>query len=119
MSNLSDIYLDLREEQANKFAGAFLLPARAFARDMHAPTLGSFYRLKPKWKVAIGAMIKRAEHLGFLSDSEVKRMWIALARKGQFAWFRTYGDAKRELSKLSTTKDHLFLLVSKTKEVTS
>lgn len=82
MSNFPDVDHDLRERQASEFAGAFLLPARAFARDMHAPTLDSFLRLKPKWKVAIGAMIKRAENLGFISDRELKRMWITLARKG-------------------------------------
>jgi Zn-dependent peptidase ImmA (M78 family)/transcriptional regulator with XRE-family HTH domain len=72
----------LMERHANEFAGAFLLPARAFAREMHAPTLDSFYRLKPKWKVAISAMIMRAEKLGFISDSDYRRMWITLARKG-------------------------------------
>jgi Zn-dependent peptidase ImmA (M78 family)/DNA-binding XRE family transcriptional regulator len=82
MSYISDGDHGILEQQANEFAGAFLLPARAFARDMHAPTLDAFYRLKPKWKVAIGAMIKRAENLGFLSERETKRLWIALARKG-------------------------------------
>jgi Zn-dependent peptidase ImmA (M78 family) len=81
------------EQQANDFASAFLLPARAFAMEMHAPTLDSFRRLKRKWKISIGAMIIRSEKLGFTSDLEVRRMWIALARKG----WRTHEPLDDEL----------------------
>jgi Zn-dependent peptidase ImmA (M78 family)/transcriptional regulator with XRE-family HTH domain len=110
MSNLSDTDHDLRERQASEFAGAFLLPARTFARDMHAPTLDSFYRLKPKWKVAIGAMIKRAENLGFISDGEIKRMWIALARKG-WRVHEPYDD-ELEVEEPKVCKNAIDLLIS-------
>lgn len=82
LTNLSPSDHAIQEQQAHDFAGAFLLPARAFARDMYAPTLDAFCRLKPKWKVAIGAMIMRAQDLGFLSDRDIKRLWITIARKG-------------------------------------
>jgi Zn-dependent peptidase ImmA (M78 family) len=44
----------LREQQANIFSGAFLLPAGEFRKDVFAPTLGTFRSLKPKWRTSIG-----------------------------------------------------------------
>jgi Zn-dependent peptidase ImmA (M78 family)/transcriptional regulator with XRE-family HTH domain len=70
------------EEQANRFAGAFLLPAQSFARDVYAVTLEALRSLKAKWKVAIGAMLKRAETLGFISDYQLQRTWVAYSRRG-------------------------------------
>ena len=70
------------EEQANAFAGAFLLPAQSFARDIYAVTLEALRSLKPKWKVAIGAMLKRAEAPGFISEHQVQKTWIAYSRRG-------------------------------------
>ena len=42
-----------------------------------------------------------------------------MARHGQLALFRTYGDAKTEPSKVPATNDNLFLLFSQTKVLTS
>ncbi len=44
---------------------------------------------------------------------------IALARHGQLALFRTYGDAKTEPTRVPATNDTLFLLFSQTKVLTS
>ena len=44
---------------------------------------------------------------------------IALARHGQLALFRTYGNAKIEPGKVPATNDSLFLLFSQTKVLTS
>ena len=44
---------------------------------------------------------------------------IALARHGQLALFRTYGNAKTEPSRLPAANDTLFLLFSQTKVLTS
>jgi Zn-dependent peptidase ImmA (M78 family)/DNA-binding XRE family transcriptional regulator len=70
------------EQQAHRFAGAFLLPAESFARDVYAPTLDALCSLKPKWKVAIGAMIKRLQDLDIVSEDESKRLWINYNRRG-------------------------------------
>jgi len=70
------------EQQANRFAGAFLLPPESFARDIYAPTLDVLRSLKPKWKVAIGAMIKRLENLDIISENEARRLWINYNRRG-------------------------------------
>jgi CubicO group peptidase (beta-lactamase class C family) len=44
---------------------------------------------------------------------------IALARRGQLALFRTFGNAKTEPTKVPATNDNLFLLFSQTKVLTS
>lgn len=72
----------LTERQAHYFASAFLLPARRFSEEVWAPTLEGFRSLKPYWKVSIGTMISRCEHLGILSPAQSKRLWIYMNRKG-------------------------------------
>ena len=44
---------------------------------------------------------------------------IALARHGQLALYRSYGDAKTEAARAATAEDTLFLLFSQTKVLTS
>lgn len=51
---------NLMENQAHRFAGAFLLPADSFAADVKTPvTLDSLLLLKQRWGVSVGAMIMR------------------------------------------------------------
>lgn len=71
------------EEQAFRFASAFLLPARSFVSELWMPTLDAFRSLKERWRVSIGAMIKRSQELELLSGDEAKRMWINYSRR---AW---------------------------------
>jgi Zn-dependent peptidase ImmA (M78 family)/DNA-binding XRE family transcriptional regulator len=72
----------LTEQQAHYFASAFLLPATRFTEEVWAPTLEGFRSLKPYWRVSIGTMIVRCEHLGILSPEQSKRLWIYMNRKG-------------------------------------
>ena len=72
----------LMEDQANRFSGAFLLPEHEFAKDLHTVSLDLLRALKAKWRVSIGAMIKRAAHLGFLSETQERRLWINYSRRG-------------------------------------
>lgn len=72
----------LIENQAHYFSTAFLLPADTFSNDLWAPTLDSFRSLKGRWKVSIGAMIKRCEELGIINEEQVKRLYINWSRRG-------------------------------------
>lgn len=73
-TDFNDIYLEehrLIEQQADTFAGAFLLPKDAFLKDLHYPNNLNFYiELKKKWKVSIQAMIVRAFHLGAINYNQ-------------------------------------------------
>jgi len=70
------------EEQAHRFAGAFLLPAAPFGDDLFVANLDALLAIKPKWKVSVGMMITRARQLGFISEETTKKLWINASRRG-------------------------------------
>jgi Zn-dependent peptidase ImmA (M78 family)/DNA-binding XRE family transcriptional regulator len=72
----------LMEDQANRFSGAFLLPEKTFAHDIHSISLDTFRAIKGKWRVSIGAMIKRAANLQLISQDQERRLWIGYTRRG-------------------------------------
>lgn len=63
------------EKQANRFAGAFLLPRTAFSSEVISTSITYFQQLKKRWGVAIAAMIYRCKDLGILNGSQVKYLW--------------------------------------------
>lgn len=76
---------DLIEHQAKYTACAFLLPHRSFPSEIYSLSLDGFLALKARWKVSIGAMIKRARDLDILSETAEKRLWKYRATRG---WHR-------------------------------
>lgn len=72
----------LIENQAHRFAGAFLLPADAFSNDFSAPTLDALQALKSKWNVSIQMMLHRAQDLSLISTEQAQRLWINRTRRG-------------------------------------
>jgi Zn-dependent peptidase ImmA (M78 family) len=62
--------LDKIEKQANRFAGAFLLPRETFAKEVLGTSIGYFKYLKERWGVAISAMVYRCKDLGVLSKNQ-------------------------------------------------
>ncbi|HEY3373530.1 MAG TPA: ImmA/IrrE family metallo-endopeptidase [Candidatus Aquicultor sp.] len=69
------------EEQAHRFAAAFLLPMEPFCEDLFAVSLDAMRAMKPRWKVSIALMIMRARQAGFLSEEAEKRLWTNLSRR--------------------------------------
>ncbi len=74
----------LLEEQANRFAGAFLLPVDGFTNDIGALlTLNSLWVLKRKWRVSIAAMIHRCAEIWASSHKTRQRDYgLDTHRKG-------------------------------------
>jgi Zn-dependent peptidase ImmA (M78 family) len=72
----------IMEDQAHYFAGALLLPAEEFANELWSPTLDGMLALKERWKVSVGAMIKRCRHIGIVDDEAERRLWINYSRRG-------------------------------------
>lgn len=60
----------LMEKQANKFAGAFLLPANNFTDDVVSISMEYLVRLKKKWKVSVSAMVVRLKDLEYITDDQ-------------------------------------------------
>lgn len=62
------------ERQADRFAGAFLLPANSFPNEVFTPRLDAFLDLKRRWRVSIQAMIYRCSDLGIFDDGQILNM---------------------------------------------
>jgi Zn-dependent peptidase ImmA (M78 family)/transcriptional regulator with XRE-family HTH domain len=72
----------LTEEQANYFAGAFLLPAATFGQTLpYAVTLDTLVAIKSKWKVSIAAMVMRLTNLNLISEEKKQRLFISISRR--------------------------------------
>jgi Zn-dependent peptidase ImmA (M78 family)/transcriptional regulator with XRE-family HTH domain len=74
--------LKIIEGQANRFAGALLLPREGFAKDVGSPTLDRFLVLKTTWGASVGAMISRCAQLSMLTPEREQKLWMNYARRG-------------------------------------
>jgi Zn-dependent peptidase ImmA (M78 family) len=72
----------LMEEQAHRFAAAFLCPARSFCDEVHTVHLDTLVRVKARWRVSVQMMIRRALDLEIVSESQAKRARIELSARG-------------------------------------
>lgn len=73
------------ERQADRFAGAFLLPKHSFTNEVFTPRLDAFVELKKRWRVSIQAMIYRCADLGIFDDAQV----LNLRKQVSFRKWRT------------------------------
>jgi CubicO group peptidase (beta-lactamase class C family) len=86
--------------------------------------MASEFPLPASDAASLGFAARPLEHLDRLISSHIEEgryagAQIALARHGQLALFRTYGNAKTEPTRQPATNDTLFLLFSQTKVLTS
>lgn len=82
---LSREEIKIMENQANRFASAFLLPADAFAKTVTSTSLLHFVELKKYWHVSIGAMIYRCKELNLIDESR----YTSLQKQISMKKFRT------------------------------
>ena len=69
------VVLKAVETEANKFAGAFLLPSSSFPNEIYTNRLDAFIPLKERWKVSIQAMIHRCRDLGIIDDDQALNLY--------------------------------------------
>lgn len=62
---------ELMDDEADAFAGAFLMPASSFSSEIYSSSIDHLLMLKKKWKVSVAAMIYRIQELNLLSNSQV------------------------------------------------
>lgn len=67
--------LDKIERQANRFAGAFLLPRSQFASEIASTSIDYFLVMKQRWRVAVAAMVYRCKDLDILNPIQVQYIW--------------------------------------------
>ncbi|CDE14934.1 transcriptional regulator [Clostridium sp. CAG:470] len=78
-SNLNRI-----EKEADMFAGAFLLPAESFSKEVFSSSMQNFIALKRRWKVSIGSMIYRCDDLNLLTENQV--IYLKKQMSGKNFW---------------------------------
>jgi Zn-dependent peptidase ImmA (M78 family)/DNA-binding XRE family transcriptional regulator len=73
------------ENEANKFASAFLMPKDSFTADLTRDgfiNLDTFIDLKSKWNVSIAAMFHRAHDLELIDDREYVKLQKQISYRG-------------------------------------
>ena len=87
---------DIKEEQANRFASALLLPRQGFCQEFYEVFMDSrinwsrMLSLKERWRVSFGAIIRRAYDLGLIDAVKYRGACIYLRKSGQSK--KEYGD---------------------------
>ena len=92
-----------REQEANDFASAFLLPKESFYNDIaaFADKLDYYIELKRKWKVSVAAMIRRSKNLNLITYDKYQSLMRAMQKRG-IRKFEPYDDV------LITAKPSIF-----------
>ena len=97
------------ENEADRFAGAFLLPSKTFSKDVFSTSIDHFIQLKSKWKASIGCMIYRCETLGILSPNQIK--YLKDQMTSRVYWKKEPLDNEMPIEKPYALKQALTLLL--------
>jgi Zn-dependent peptidase ImmA (M78 family)/transcriptional regulator with XRE-family HTH domain len=73
---------DEMEDEADGFAGAFLLPADEIRPQLRRFDLRQLANLKRYWKVSMAALAVRADRLKLITPYQSKMFWIEMGRLG-------------------------------------
>ncbi len=79
--SLSKQQKDKIEKEANRFAGALLLPKESLEKEVISTSLGSLIALKKRWKVSIQAIAYRCMDLGIFTEHQFINIRKNLSRK--------------------------------------
>jgi Zn-dependent peptidase ImmA (M78 family)/transcriptional regulator with XRE-family HTH domain len=72
-----------REREAFAFAGELLMPARSAREELLAPlTLSMLAPLKPRWGIALSALIMRAVQLDIITERQQRYLFQQLSQRG-------------------------------------
>lgn len=64
------------EEEAHRFAAAFLMPANDVRAHLSSPKLSTLGRAKALWKVSIKSLIKRSYDLKMVTDQQYRNLMV-------------------------------------------
>lgn len=71
-----------REAEADQFASEFLMPAHEIKPQLRGMDLAKAAALKPYWKTAMTALIRRARDLGQIEDGRYKSLNVQISQRG-------------------------------------
>lgn len=74
------------EQQAHRFAAAFLVPAGPLTEDLDSlggrVNLSVLTQLKSRWGVAVKALVVRFQHLGIISPEQATSLYKQISKRG-------------------------------------
>lgn len=73
---------EIIEGQADLFAGEFLAPGHEIMPLLGNLTLPKLAGLKLEWKISMQSLVKRASHLGTITRSQEKTLFIQIGKAG-------------------------------------
>jgi len=80
---MHEIPTDQMEEEAWAFAAEFLAPAAEIKNELrNQKNLQYYAKLKKKWGISIGALIKRADDLNAIPENSVRWLWMQMSKYG-------------------------------------
>ncbi|PNA03555.1 MULTISPECIES: XRE family transcriptional regulator [unclassified Pseudomonas] len=65
-----DELVQMKEDQANFFAGAFLCPRQSILQEFTSCSLDALIHLKRRWGISIAALTVRARSLGLITENQ-------------------------------------------------
>jgi Zn-dependent peptidase ImmA (M78 family)/transcriptional regulator with XRE-family HTH domain len=89
---------DDMEDEADAFAGAFLLPADLIRPQLRRFDLPHLANLKSYWKVSMASIAVRADRLKVITPYQSRQFWIQMSRLGYRT--REPNEPKKELPTL-------------------
>jgi Zn-dependent peptidase ImmA (M78 family)/transcriptional regulator with XRE-family HTH domain len=70
------------EEEADKFAGEFLVPSHEISSSLNFVTLQKLANLKPHWKVSMASLLYRASELNKVTKRQYQYLWMQMGKAG-------------------------------------
>jgi len=70
------------EEEADRFAAEFLMPAAEIKSQLRGMNLRLAARLKPVWRTSMGALIRRARDLEVITDRQHTSLRVQISQNG-------------------------------------
>ncbi len=70
------------EQDVDRFAGEFLMPANDIRHQLLDLSLGRLADLKRLWKVSMQAILMRAKQLGTMPPQQLGKIWKQLSKRG-------------------------------------
>jgi Zn-dependent peptidase ImmA (M78 family)/DNA-binding XRE family transcriptional regulator len=73
----------MAEKEANLFAAEFLMPETAMRDEIIPPvTLMDIAKLKPRWKVSMQALVRRAYDLKIITERQYEYLFVQISARG-------------------------------------
>ena len=70
------------EDEANRFASEFLMPAKIIRPELQNMTLARAALLKLKWRVSMAALIRRAKDLEVITANQYRNLCMGMSKAG-------------------------------------